>query len=558
MATKKPKATITEIVARQNRLIDDAVGELRSDLTAMIGRVLPDVQSWLAGRLMVGGQDAVPPGPKSAATLRLLMRQINTGMKRAKLDARLEAWSDTFARQMPLFDEVLGLMGLPAMKWRDADIKWLANSKLSAEDQVRGVIESAAREVQTRALMQVSGLKLSELYRVMNERMQMAPATAASVADTSATIFLRSVHERGYTAIERDGDPLRFRFVGPHDKLERPFCDAVAHTGKGIDRQQGKRRIFAPPAAADGSYTREEIARMDNGQIPNAMLSGGGYRCRHQWIPLAIAPGPAAKPDPKVPAPKAEPAAVRPSVPTPPESVLRDWDAGTSGLNFRAAAAVRDLSPQQYRLLVEDHARKLLDQAEVVVRVKDWGMEGILKDGRYKNQLETENAVGHFDRGLRLKIDRGLFGVPEDTPPGHHPMYGFLTDDTERAWARRDGGATAYGPISLILKRGVRARTTFTDGDSLNDNRPWDGQVRSAPSAVDAPSFRSFQHRKDLLKLTSVRDIAPHSYVEAQVHGGLALSDIDTVLFDRKADLDRFRAQLEAHGLKVQLSKSPR
>lgn len=300
MATKKPKATITEIVARQNRLIDDAVGELRSDLTAMIGRVLPDVQSWLAGRLMVGGQDAVPPGPKSAATLRLLMRQINTGMKRAKLDARLEAWSDTFARQMPLFDEVLGLMGLPAMKWRDADIKWLANSKLSAEDQVRGVIESAAREVQTRALMQVSGLKLSELYRVMNERMQMAPATAASVADTSATIFLRSVHERGYTAIERDGDPLRFRFVGPHDKLERPFCDAVAHTGKGIDRQQGKRRIFAPPAAADGSYTREEIARMDNGQIPNAMLSGGGYRCRHQWIPVAIAPGPAPKPDPKV------------------------------------------------------------------------------------------------------------------------------------------------------------------------------------------------------------------------------------------------------------------
>lgn len=551
MATKKPKATIAEIAARQNALIDDAVGELRADLAAMIGRVLPDVQAWLAGRLMVGGADAVPPGPKSAATLRLLMRQTLTGLKRQKLDKRLEEWSNTFARQMPLFDDVLALMGLPKMAWRDRDLTWLANSKLSAEDQVRGVLESAAREVQTRALMQVNGLKLSELYRVMNERMGQAPATAASVADTSATIFLRSVHERGYARIEEDApEPLRFRFIGPHDKLERPFCDAL-HQGKAIDRQQGKRRLFAPAStAADGSYTREEIARMENGQIPNVMLSGGGYRCRHQWIPVSIASAPAAAPKAE---PKAEPAPA--ATPTPPEAVAKAWDTGTSSLNFRAAAAARDLTPEQYRVLVEAHAKDLLDRAAVVIRMPKWGFEGLLNDGRFKNQLETKAAVGHFDPELRRRIDRELFGVAKDTSPREHPMYGFLTDDLDRAWARRDGGATGYGPIALILKREIKARTTFTDGDSLNDNRPWDGYVSSVPSPVNAPTFRSFVHRRDLLKARSVRDI-PRVYVEAQVHGGLSLADIDTVLFDRQADLDAFRARLEAHGLKVLLAKA--
>jgi len=41
--------------------------------------------------------------------------------------------------------------------------------------------------------------------------------------------------------------------------------------------------------------TREQIARLDNGQVPNVLVSGGGWNCRHSWAPMlrkmAIAQG---------------------------------------------------------------------------------------------------------------------------------------------------------------------------------------------------------------------------------------------------------------------------
>jgi len=288
MPNKQEK--LAAILREQNRLIDDAVAELRADLDRMLAHAIPRVQTWLAARLKApDGQ--VEPSKRTRETLRRLALQIKGELKRAGLDQRLEQWSATFARQMPLFNEVLDLMGLPAMDWTRQDIAFLANSKLSAEEQVRGVMEAAANAVRDQALFSLGGLPLSRLYETIQKRMAQAPAVAANIADTAATIFLRSVHERGYARIEEtQSEPLRFRFVGPHDKLERPFCDAV-HQGKAIDRHQGKRRLFAPASTADdGSYTRAEIGRMDNGQLPNVMLSGGGYRCRHQWVVAALVP----------------------------------------------------------------------------------------------------------------------------------------------------------------------------------------------------------------------------------------------------------------------------
>lgn len=289
------------LTRKQNRVIDDAAGELRGAIERAIAKALPVVQSWLSGRLHVVA-DIVEPTKQTQATLRLLMRQINTQtLKRAKLDQAIEAWSLTFGRQMPLFDETLKLMGLPAMDWSAPDRAWLANSILSAQEQVKGVIESAARVVQEQALYSFGSLKLSRLYELMQARMAMAPAQAVNVADTSATVFLRSVHERGYARIEEtQSAPLRYRFYGPDDKLERPFCHAL-HTGRGIDRHDGKRHLFAPAStAADASYTRDDIGKMSNGQLPNVMLTGGGYRCRHQWIVASLVPAPAAEEKPKV------------------------------------------------------------------------------------------------------------------------------------------------------------------------------------------------------------------------------------------------------------------
>ena len=74
-----------------------------------------------------------------------------------------------------------------------------------------------------------------------------------------------SVYGRQVEAIKSTGKPDElFAYMGPTDSKVRPFC--LKHLGK--------------------VYTRAELEAMDNGQLPNPFLTGGGYNCRHQ--PVAI------------------------------------------------------------------------------------------------------------------------------------------------------------------------------------------------------------------------------------------------------------------------------
>lgn len=79
--------------------------------------------------------------------------------------------------------------------------------------------------------------------------------------DTSVSIFGRQVE-----ALQAGNDPeTLYVYLGPDDEKTRPFCHR--HVGK--------------------VYARAEIDEMDNGQLDNVFLTGGGYNCRHGWIEVA-------------------------------------------------------------------------------------------------------------------------------------------------------------------------------------------------------------------------------------------------------------------------------
>lgn len=80
---------------------------------------------------------------------------------------------------------------------------------------------------------------------------------ARTVYDTLVSTFSRQVRQTGST--RKPDEP--FLYAGPDDDKNRPFCDA----------------------RVDKVFTRAEIDAMDNGQLPNVMLTGGGYNCRHTW-----------------------------------------------------------------------------------------------------------------------------------------------------------------------------------------------------------------------------------------------------------------------------------
>jgi hypothetical protein len=85
---------------------------------------------------------------------------------------------------------------------------------------------------------------------------------ASTYATTAQANFARSVEDK----VQRAAGVTEFEYFGPLDKNTRPFCRDLLLKG--------------------GTHTREEIAKMDNGQTPVGTVKemGGGWNCRHRWL----------------------------------------------------------------------------------------------------------------------------------------------------------------------------------------------------------------------------------------------------------------------------------
>lgn len=79
--------------------------------------------------------------------------------------------------------------------------------------------------------------------------------------DTSVSVFARQAESLGLT----DDAARPYVYTGPNDRKVRPFCRA--HLGM--------------------VYTKTAIDALDNGQLPNCYLTGGGYNCRHGWTAVS-------------------------------------------------------------------------------------------------------------------------------------------------------------------------------------------------------------------------------------------------------------------------------
>jgi hypothetical protein len=82
---------------------------------------------------------------------------------------------------------------------------------------------------------------------------------ARTLYDTTVNVFGRQVE-----AVKSTPSDV-YAFMGPADVKLRPFCR----------ERVGK------------VYTREQIDAMDNKQLPNVFLTGGGYNCRHTFVAVS-------------------------------------------------------------------------------------------------------------------------------------------------------------------------------------------------------------------------------------------------------------------------------
>lgn len=224
----------------------------------------------------------------------------------------------------------------------------------------------------------------------------------------------------------------------------------------------------------------------------------------------------------------------------------------TEGRRKFRTSSIEDAREEAARTLREAVA----DAPVIVRRGRESSLRDILDGGRMKTQFETGSSGGLFDPETRAKLEGFTFGLPDDVGPDKRPVYGVVSPRGVRP-ADEASAVSGYGDIQVVLKPSVRKRTTVTVGDSLLSQ---DGAAKTRPAPIDAPDWRAAGPHG--FKSLSDSRFESKNYIEAQIHGGVGVGDIEEVVFARQpepatvAALDRAGVSWRVQGAKATPSSS--
>ena len=198
----------------------------------------------------------------------------------------------------------------------------------------------------------------------------------------------------------------------------------------------------------------------------------------------------------------------------------------------------------------EQNLRYLLNDADIFIRIKEEGLERMLRDGRYKTIIEAgaeeaiRNPTGSTAQAItrRRNGEEKLFGYSQDFPLQKRPVYGYVARQADSPEAGIAG--EAYGNIAIKLKPATKTRSTFTADDSLFGP----DRMTRQPSMFDNPNIASFVSLEDianvddlqqkiqriasaqnLQELTEIKQ--QHYYFEVQVHDQVKFSDVAEIIY---------------------------
>ncbi len=181
---------------------------------------------------------------------------------------------------------------------------------------------------------------------------------------------------------------------------------------------------------------------------------------------------------------------------------------------------------------IEDSLRltkRLADEGDVCIRVPEGVFEEILHDGYFMNQHESGESGGMLDNDMREGAEMRMFGIPRGSSADTYPIYGYMRGD-----GYTEGNLAMYGRVRITLKKRIKDAITITYGDSLNFghygtlvpsplNNPHAGNI--AQGGLD---FWEVDRHEKLGE--ALNEMGAH-YVEAQIHGGIMIDDIERIDF---------------------------
>lgn len=270
---------IRDIVDRQDDFAGSIVAEYLRQLKPMAQRA--------TGRLLVTLEAEL--GIESGAILQnatnqRLIRQIERLLMEYLDDLGYfdlnTAFVSQFEGQAVFFQDTLRLLAesikspirLPS--FGITDLKPLQGIKLSVATNLESVMRIVAQTVTQRAAFSIGGLRYTDLVRMISDQTGVSIVKSETIASTGTATYYRQLSDKGFEKIEKAVGVLRYSYLGPKDKLNRPFCSRMVEKSRNGE-----------------TWTREELAAMDNGNsLGNVLLSGGGWNCRHQ-IAVALKNG---------------------------------------------------------------------------------------------------------------------------------------------------------------------------------------------------------------------------------------------------------------------------
>lgn len=243
--------------ARGDR-IAQAADRLSRAFARELARVLQDTERALQPvlrRALDGDRTDAVTGARGI----ILRRELRQALNRSGYDALVDAATSQAVEQMA--ETVLASrIGMGAAKLLRPDPRKLqalieigrVNLLQVGDDTAAAIWRSVASWVfSARPTNDI----LDDLFNAMDDDV----ADMHTLFDTQVSMFGRQVEALAVADLPADQP---FLYVGPNDLRNRPFCKE--HVGQVM--------------------TRAAIEALDNGQLPNPFITGGGYNCRHSWL----------------------------------------------------------------------------------------------------------------------------------------------------------------------------------------------------------------------------------------------------------------------------------
>ena len=206
-------------------------------------------------------------------------------------------------------------------------------------------------------------------------------------------------------------------------------------------------------------------------------------------------------------------------------------DAGDYKLEINGATKERAINyaKDRYEDQIENVIKRVegyVKDAPLTIRVPEDVLSLVLESGRFKSQHESGDSKGWFAPDERLLSEQNAFGndyigTKDKTKS---VIYGYM-DATKNGF---NDSAGHYGPIKVVLKDDVKNRTTVTYGDSLG---PFERrEATGSPTNKIGPECLDDGERWGYGGEAGNTDLRKQaSYIEAQIQGGVSVSDIAQV-----------------------------